>query len=258
MNRILLFPLLFLSVFASAQTTPELSTDRPDQTESSAVVPHKFLQIETGFLLENKSNNLLKHKSYAFNSTLLRYGLLQNFELRLGMEFLGDRFEMKNQDSLPKVSGLAPLYTGFKVNIADEDGWKPEIAFLGGLSLPFTAKKDYKPSHVSGDMRFAFTHTLSERFSLGYNLGAEWDGESAGPLYFYSIALGVGLTNNLSIFAESFGLLNPEGEPENLLDAGFTYLILQNLQVDLSGGIRLNGTAMDNFISFGLTLRIPN
>jgi hypothetical protein len=143
MNRILLFPLLFLGVFASAQTTPELITDRPDQTESSAVVPHKFLQIETGFLLENKSNNLLKHKSYAFNSTLLRYGLLHNFELRLGLEYLSDRFEMKQQDTTSKIAGFGPLYTGFKVKIADEDGWKPEIAFLGGFVFPFTAKKDY-------------------------------------------------------------------------------------------------------------------
>ena len=31
----------------------ELITDRPDQTESSAVVPRKLLQIETGFLMEN-------------------------------------------------------------------------------------------------------------------------------------------------------------------------------------------------------------
>lgn len=258
MNRILLFPLLFLSLFATAQTTPELITDRPDQTESSSVVPHKFLQIETGFLLENKSSDLFKHKSYAYNSTLLRYGLLQNFELRLGVDYLSDRFEMKNQDITNKISGFGPLYTGFKVNIAEEDGWKPEIAFLGGVALPFTAKKAYKPSHVSADMRFAFTHTLSERLSLGYNLGAEWGDESAGPLYFYSLALGIELTDNLGIFAESYGRLNPEGEPENMVDAGFTYLILQNFQVDLSGGIGLNDNAIDNFISLGLTLRIPN
>ena len=165
---------------------------------------------------------------------------------------------MKNEDITDKISGFSPLYTGFKVNIAEESGWKPEIAFLGGIALPFTAKKDYKPSNVAADMRFAFTHTLSDRFSLGYNLGAEWDGDSAGPLYFYSLALGMGLTENLSIFAESYGLLNPKGEPENMLDAGFTYLLLDNLQVDLSGGIGLNENAMDNFISVGLTLRIPN
>ena len=258
MKRILFLPLLFLSVFATAQNTSELITDRPDQTESSTVVPYKSLQIETGFLLEKKSNDLMQHKSYAYNSTLLRYGLLQNFELRLGLDYLSDRFEMKEEGITKKISGFSPLYTGFKVNIVEEAGWKPEIAFLGGVTLPFTAKKDYKPTHVSANMRFAFTHTLSERFSLGYNLGAEWDGESAGPLYFYSLVLGVELTNNLGIFAESYGLLNPEGEPENMVDTGFTYLILHNFQIDLSGGIGLNDNAIDNFISLGLTLRIPN
>lgn len=258
MNRILLIPLLFMNLFAGAQTTSELITDRPDQTESSSAVPLKSLQIETGFLLENKSIELLHHKSFAFNSTLLRYGLFQNFELRLGLEFLGDHYKMKHQDSVSKISGFSPLYTGFKVKIIDEDGLKPEIAILGGLTLPFTAKKGYKPSHVSADMRLSFSHTLSDRFSLGYNLGAEWDGESAGPLYFYSLALGIGLTNNLSMFAESFGLLNPNGEPENMLDTGFTYLVFNNLQLDLSAGIGLNDQAIDNFISFGLTLRIPN
>ena len=86
MNRILLFPLLFLSVFARAQTTPELITDRPDQTESSSVVPHKFLQIETGFLLENKSNDLFKHKSFAYNSTHSR-----RFHLRIQLQDYFDK-----------------------------------------------------------------------------------------------------------------------------------------------------------------------
>lgn len=258
MNKTLLFVLLFSSHFVGAQTTSELITDRPDQTESSTAVPFKYLQIETGFLLENKSTNLLQYKSYVFNSTLLRYGLLHNFELRLGLEYLGDRTENKHQDTTGKITGFGPLYTGFKVKIADEDSWRPEIAILGGLVLPFTAKKDYKPTNVSADLRLAFSHTLSDRFSLGYNLGAEWDGESASPFYFYSLALGIGITNNLSMFAESYGLLNPEGKPENLVDAGFTYLVLRNLQLDLSGGIGLNDQAIDNFISFGLTLRIPD
>ena len=33
---------------ASAQS-PDLVTDRPDQTESAAVVPHGLVQVETGY-----------------------------------------------------------------------------------------------------------------------------------------------------------------------------------------------------------------
>lgn len=107
-------------------------------------------------------------------------------------------------------------------------------------------------------MRFSFAHTLSDRFSLGYNLGVEWNGESAVPSYFYSIALGSGITDKLGMFIESYGLILKESEGEHLLDMGFTYLMLPNLQLDISGGIGLNDESIDNFISAGLSLRLPN
>jgi len=247
-----------LTAFVKAQNEiPELITDRPDQTESSTTVPFKSLQIETGFVLEKFETDLFKQTSYSYNTTLLRYGLLKNFELRLGLEYLGENVKIKNTDSTNSISGLGTVYTGFKVKIAEEESWKPEIAFLGGLVLPFTANKDFKPEYTAANIRFAFSHTLSDRFSLGYNLGAEWDGETAIPGYFYSVALGIGLTDKLGMFVESYGLVPETGDAEHLVDAGFTYLVLQNFQLDISGGLGLNKNSIDNFISFGLSYRIP-
>jgi hypothetical protein len=257
MRKLITAFFLIITVYTAAQQeSAELITDRPDQTESSTVVPHKSLQIETGFVLENTDNDMINTKSFAYNSTLLRYGLRENFELRLGLEYLGEEIKNKLSDSTNKFSGLSPLYLGFKVKIAEEDGVKPEIAFLGGLVLPFSAEEYFKPSYSAANIRFSFSHTLSERFSLGYNLGAEWDGESPVPGYFYSFVLGAGLTEKTGIFLESFGLLPEEGDAEHLLDGGITYLLLPNLQLDLSGGIGLQNT-IDNFISFGLTYRLP-
>jgi hypothetical protein len=88
-------------------------------------------------------------------------------------------------------------------------------------------------------------------------LGAEWDGETAVPGYFYSVALGIGLIENLGMFVESFGAIQEAGTAQHQLDAGFTYLLTPNFQVDISGGIGLNDAAPDNFISFGLSYRIP-
>lgn len=254
-----IFLLLGLITFAIAQNeVPELITDRPDQTESSAVVPHKSLQIETGFVMENNETDFIEQKSFAYNTTLLRYGLLENFELRLGMEYLGEKVSIKNTDTTNTISGFSPIYAGFKIKIAEEDGWKPEIAFLGGLVLPFTADKDFRPDYSAANIRFSFAHTLSDKLSIGYNLGAEWDGETAVPGYFYSLALGIGLTAKLGMFVEGYGLIPEEGDSENLFDAGFTYLLFPNFQLDLSGGIGLNEDAVDNFLSFGLTYRLPN
>jgi hypothetical protein len=244
----------FISLKAQ-ENLPALITDRPDQTESSTVVPYRSLQVETGFVIEKNETDLFQQKSYTYNSTLLRYGILENFELRLGFEYLGEEMDLKSIDSSSSVSGMGPLYTGFKVKIAEEQGWKPEMAFLGGLVLPFSADENFKPKHSAANIRFSFAHTLSERFSLGYNAGAEWDGETAVPGYFYSLVLGVGVLENLGMFLESYGLAPEEGKAGHLLDAGFTYLVSPNFQLDLSGGGGLNDVVIDHFLSFGLTYR---
>lgn len=257
--KYLLFLVLFVSPWCvnGQDDVPDLITDRPDQTESSSVVPYKSLQIETGFVMENKATTLVEQKAFAYNTTLLRYGLLENFELRLGLEYLQDEVSIKHTDTTHISSGLSPLYLGFKVKIADEDGWKPEIAFLGGLVLPFTAHQDFKPSYSAANIRFSLAHTLSDNISFGYNLGAEWDGDSPVPGYFYSAALGYGMGDKLGMFVEAYGLFYGDGESEHLFDVGFTYLVLPNFQLDVSGGVGFNDLAIDNFVSFGLTYRLP-
>ena len=256
--RLTLFTLIILfSLSLNAQEKiADLVTDRPDQTESSSVVPHRSLQIESGFLLENKNGDAFDEKNLAYNSTLLRYGLLENFELRLGMEYLGYKQIFPDTDEENTALGLSPLYAGFKVAITEEKGWIPEIAFLGGMVLPFTADDNFKPKHAAANMRFSVAHTLSDRFSLGYNLGVEWDGESAEPGYFYSLALGIGLLDKLGMYVESFGLISENGA-EHLVDGGFTYLLFPNFQLDISGGLGLNDEAIDNYVSIGFSYRIP-
>jgi hypothetical protein len=174
------------------------------------------------------------------------------------MEYLQDNIITTSTGLENKVSGTGPFYAGFKVKLLDEKSWIPEIAFLGALNLPFTAYSYYKPKYVSPNLRFSFSHTLSDRFSLGYNLGAEWDGDSVNPNYFYSLVLGLSVTKKIGFFAENYGLLVDSLTNEHMFDAGFTFLILPNLQADISGGIGLNEQATDHFISAGITWRLPN
>lgn len=243
--------------FAFSQNkVPELITDRPDQTESSSVVPKNSLQIETGFLLENDAYMNMEISNYAYNTTLLRYGLSNNFELRLGAEFLGIKEHFTNIDSTYNTSGLSPLYTGFKIQIREEDGIIPEIAFLGGISLPITAHEDFETTFLAPSMRFAFSHTLNDRFSIGYNLGTEWDGETAMPSYYYSVALGIGITETIGAYVESFGLIPDTGSESHMVDAGFTWLATPVFQFDVSGGLGLNDEATDNYFSVGITYRL--
>jgi hypothetical protein len=59
------------------------------------------------------------------------------------------------------------------------------------------------------------------------------------------------------MFIESFGLIPESGESAHQLDTGFTFLVLPNFQLDISGGIGISMGSPDNFISMGLSYRIP-
>ena len=59
MKNTTLFSLFFLSLFCYSQETEPIQTDRPDQTETPAIVPKEMFQVETGFSFQ-KNNQFNK------------------------------------------------------------------------------------------------------------------------------------------------------------------------------------------------------
>ena len=232
-------------------------TDRPDQTEAPTLVSKGILQVETGFIYEEVTTDNIESNTTTFNTTLLRYGLLDNLELRLGLDVAGTKNTVRNTNFEDKFSGLSPLYVGFKIGITEEKGLLPEIGFLGGAFLPFTAATEYKPENTGGDFRFAFAHTLSENWSFSYNLGAGWDGNSSNISYLYTTVLGHSITDKLGCYLEFYGYFPESDRADHSINGGFTYLLSNNVQLDLSGGTGIN-TDQDFFISGGISFRLPN
>lgn len=75
--------LLFTSCLY-AQNIEPIQTDRPDQTETPSLVPKGMFQVETGLSLQN---NDAHSQTLTLPSTLWKYGVNENFELRLISEF---------------------------------------------------------------------------------------------------------------------------------------------------------------------------
>jgi hypothetical protein len=259
MKKPLLITLILTSLCLNAQETEKLYsdiiTDRPDQTESPFLVPKNLLQVETGFLYSESSEGGFTEKESVYNSTLLRYGLIDNLELRLGLEVL-ELKTISGTETETSVSGTSPLYAGFKIGVAEENGLLPQIGFLGEAFLPFSASEEFQPKSTGGDFRFAFSHTLSKKFDFSYNFGISWDGENPSASYVYSAVLGYAFTEKLSGFVEIYGDFPEETQANHLFDAGLTYLISGQLQIDLAGGTGLN-TAQDFFIGAGISVRLP-
>lgn len=234
----------------------EMITDRPDQTESPRLVPKGFLQVEMGMMFEKTGNSFLKEEIFTYNTTLLRYGLLENLELRLGFDLMQIKTFSKN-DTNGFGSGLGPLLVGFKIGISKEKGWLPEMGLLGSVFLSSPAAKSFETEDTGGEIRFSMSHTLSDRLNFSYNLGLGWDGNNTGTVYLYTVTFGYGITDNLSFFGELYGDFPENSIANNLFDAGFTYLISKNIQLDISAGSGFD-TDQDYFVSTGVSFRLPN
>ena len=250
----ILIALLGLPVFAQDER-PELITDRPDATEAPNTVLKGALQIETGAFYTSFEENNIQQETYTFNTTLLRYGLLENLELRLGWNIEEGRNTVNGQQLDNITSGFSPLLAGVKINITEEKGWLPTIGFIGHIFLPFTASEDYKPETTSADFRFAFDHTLSEKSSIAYNLGAQWEADDPEIAYIYTIAYGYGITDTFGFYAELYGDFPENNRANHLWDAGLTYLVLPNLQLDATVGTSIT-KGQDLLLSAGLSYRI--
>ena len=232
-----------------------LITDRPDATESSFLMRNGAFQLETGFIYEKQSDHLSELENYTFNTMLLRYGLLDNLELRLGWNLMQEKTYFRQRETGERF-GFDPFLVGAKIGIAEENGILPQIALLGHMYFPFTASKEFMPEDTGVDFRFAFSHTLSERSGLAYNLGAEWPGDANDMAYIYTIAYGYSLTDNLGAFVELYGDM-PENNPaSHYFDGGFTYLVSDNFQLDAYAGFGLNND-QDLLLGAGFSFRIP-
>lgn len=234
-----------------------LITDRPDATESPNTVGQGALQIETGGFYERFEDQNIKFENYVYNTTLLRYGLLNNLELRVGWNFVESRTRTEDAGLNSTSSGLEPLLLGFKTNIAHEDGVFPEIGLLGHLYLPYTASDDYRPETTGADFRFSFAHTLSESSVLSYNLGAAWGNDSAEIAYIYTLSFGKSITENIGAYVELYGDFPENSSANHLWDAGLTYLINSNIQLDATVGSSIT-QGQDLLLSAGVSIRIPN
>ena len=239
-------------------------TDRPAQTESSVVVPPGYVQVETGWTLSRNQEAGIRTNTHAFPGTLFRIGALDRMELRL--DYGGVLWEQTQEaGQTTDTSGSGDMGIGAKIYFWEEQGWIPETALLAGVSLP-VGKDSFSSGRADPSFRFNLSHTLSDRLSFGYNLGATWEStldetndRDTLSLFNYTAVLGIGLTERAGLFVEAFGDIpfNAQGGPRNSLDGGFTYLMRDNLQIDGFAGVGLSDSADDWFVGLGFTARLP-
>ena len=151
--------------------------------------------------------------------------------------------------------GLLPLTVGFKAGLLEEKGLIPKTSFIGHITTAGAGSNDFKTSYIAPSFRFTMQHTLSQKISIAYNLGAEWDGETPRPTYIYTLTTGIALSERVGGFVELYGFAPVHDKADHRFDGGLTCLLNNDLMIDLSAGVGLTNNAPDYFVSLGLSCR---
>ncbi len=225
-------------------------TDRPDQTESAAIVPPGYLQFEHGLATDVED----VVKTWSVFSTLIRYGVTENFELRLNAD-------PHIYDSLYiNELRLYPVSIGIKTKLIEQTKAIPDLSIIIHVQIPEIASENLKADHVFITSRLVASHTLADWWNLGYNIGIEWDGFTPQPTYIYTLTNGFSVKENIGFFIEIFGNISFDKNiviDSHFIDGGFTYLISDNIQIDVSGGVNMDFNTRNYFFGAGLSYRFP-
>ncbi|HSH53226.1 MAG TPA: transporter [Bacteroidales bacterium] len=241
---IIIFGLISSISFSQEKDTAVLIGDRPDQTESAYIVPKGYFQFEDGFFYETV-NDWITNISYS--SMLLRYGLFDHFELRLGTSYNHVERIISND-----LKGFSPIAIGGKIHVNDEKGWIPQIAFIGQITIANTGAVDFLQKYHSTNMLLTFGHNLPNNLSIGYSVAVEFPDYVNYTIGTYTFVVGYSITDKIGTFIEVYGDFSKYMNAQNKFNGGVTYLIHPQVQLDFAGGFGLSQYAPNNYFSFGL------
>ena len=98
-KRFLIFLFLLLNC---SLVFSQITTDRPDQTESAVVLSSGQIQIESGISIENSQSNI---------NTLFRIGIIDGIEIRINSNYLiNDELSFMKKSSFSDFEAISVRY----------------------------------------------------------------------------------------------------------------------------------------------------
>jgi hypothetical protein len=240
-----LVPSLRAAPCGSDAATP-ISTDRPQITEASTVVPCGSLQFENGFAV---TGNGSRH-GLDLPETWMRWGVPAKGEIRFAVP---DYFT-NDDTALGFTSGASDVVLGYKLQLGPTHGF--DVSIIPSLSFPSGSKGitsgGYDPFiQVPWSRSLSKNWTVAGMFALadptqpsGRNLTGQ------GTLYFDRQ-----LTALLDAWAEYSGSFPQRGGPQNLINLGACLKPTPHQQIDFHWSYGLSAAAPDYSLGLGYSVR---
>ncbi len=243
---------------AAAQSSGPLVTDRPDFTEAPVVVGPKMVQFETGVLWGTEAAAGLTVKELSAPNLLLRLGMSERLELRVGMQGLvSDTSGRPNAEWRTSASNTD---VGVKYQLARQEGLGLDLAVIAHVSMPTgggTSSGNADPA-----VKLAWGRALGWASVTGnFNwMSATTPDDERERVLDGSLSVGHALWGSWGAFWEAVvttvDTVDDADAPTTWTgNAGVTRLFGDNLQVDAYVGRGLNDAAQDWALGAGVSYR---
>ncbi len=241
----------------------ELTTDRPDVTESPYTVDAGWWQLEMDLVAHTRDHNLsdgadIKSSALSFATVNLKVGLTSRIDLqtvfatynRLSVR---DRVAGTRQDS----SGFGDVTSRLKINFWGNDGGESAFGLMPFVKWP-TSQHGLGNNSLEGGLIVPYAHSLPHGWDLGTMTEFDVVRNDTDNGYLFewvnTVTAGHALTGNTGCYVELATTLT-HGADIATFDFGVTYTIGKNLQLDLGANVGLTHAADDLNVFAGLSVR---
>lgn len=189
----------------------------------------------------------------------LTYGLFPSIEIGAGF---GGQFERRAEigGETCHVSGICDLIVAAKWQLVAETSWCPAQALVPCVKFPTADDgKELGSGESDYDLTWVASKSLGERSGAHINAGYSWigrpEGEEAGDILHYGLALDYQLNAPLQLVGEIFADKELENGTDTAVqyNTGLRWNPAANLTLDIAAGSRLSGDAPDFTATAGLT-----
>jgi hypothetical protein len=243
-----------------ASAMRDMSTDRPDKTESPYTVDAGHIQIETDLVAYTRDREdgvtVETTDVMPFN---LKFGLTNDSDI----QFIYGSFShvhVKGDGFKDSDSGSGDLVIRYKRNFWGNDGGKTAFGIMPFVKIPTSSFKDANDD-VEGGVILPLGVDLGGGIGLGMMTEVDIlrteDDSDYEPTFINSATLGFDLTDKLGLYTEAYIERSAESGAQTIvtLDVGVTYAVTDNLQIDTGVNVGVTDAADDVNVFAGLSRR---
>lgn len=241
----------------------DMSTDRPDKTESAYTVDAGHYQVEMDFIsyTHDKDDAGVRSKTWNIAPINVKAGLLNNVDLQMVFDsYIHQSTDDPSAGQKDQTAGIGDVTTRLKINLWGNDGGVTALAIMPFIKAP-TNSAQLGNDSLEGGVIIPLAVELPWGWGMGLmtEVDALRSDSDAGydAEFINSITFSHDIVGNLGGYVEFFSAVNTaqDSDWKGTVDIGLTFALTPDIQIDGGCNFGVTHAADDLNPFFGISLR---